>query len=142
MKYIKGIFGGALFGVISILTSWFVYNVLFINEVSQAALQWRPQDSWQVAILVPANHIFSGLLTSLGFAILYKGIPGNGIIKGFFFGLLLSIVIWLPAEIFWYTSSQISAALPLAGWLHHFITSIVGCSVIAAIYGKSLEKLS
>ena len=100
---------------------------------------WRPQDSWQQTTLVPINHIFSGLLVAWGFVILYKGIPGRGIVKGLIFGLLLSFVIWLPAEIFWYTSSLISPMLPIAGWLHHFVTSVVGCGAIAAVYGKSLE---
>ena len=139
MKIIRGIIGGIIYGFVSIFASKFIYNILFIKWVSQMPGLWRSQDSWQQTTLVPINHIFSGLLAALGFAILYKGIPGRGIVKGLVFGLLISFVIWLPAEIFWYTSSLISSMLPIAGWLHHFVTSVVGCCAIAGVYGKSLE---
>ena len=139
MKILRGIFGGIVFGLVSIFASILMYGILFVQWTSQMPGFYRPQDSWQRTILVPFNHIFSGLLVAWGFAILYKGIPGRGIVKGLIFGSLLSVVIWLPAEIFWYTSSLISPMLPVAGWLHHLITSVVGCGAIAAIYGKTLE---
>lgn len=139
MKIFRGIMAGIAFGIIGEIFGFLVYGVLFMQWVSEAHQVWRPMDSLQVRIGMPLADIFGGLMVALAFAILYKGIPGTGIKKGLIFGLILWLITRLAGEIFFYVMSPIPFMLVVAGWLHGLIQGALGGSVIAAIYGKSLE---
>jgi hypothetical protein len=140
MKILRGILGGIAFGLIGEIIGWFIYGVLFMKWTMQVGQLWRPMDSLHWRIGMPLADIFGGLMVSLAFAILYRGIPGTGIKKGLAFGLILWLITRLAGELFFYVMSPIPFTLVVAGWIQGFIVGALGGMVIAAIYGKSLEK--
>ncbi|MDY7032143.1 MAG: hypothetical protein SVY10_09595 [Thermodesulfobacteriota bacterium] len=139
MKVLRGVLGGLAFGVIGEFFGWLIYGVLFMKWSEQVSQLWRPMDSLHWRIGMPLTDIFYGLMVALGYAILYKGIPGTNLKKGLMFGLILWLITRLTGELFWYTMSPIPFMLVIAGWVHGILVMLLGGLVIAAIYGKSLE---
>lgn len=140
MKILRGILGGVAFGIIGEIFGYLIYGVLFAKWSEQASQLWRPMESLHWRIGMPLADIFSGLMISLGYALLYKGIPGAGLMKGLTFGLILWLITRFAGELFWYVMSPIPFMLVVAGWLHGLIVSVLGGVVIAAVYGKTLER--
>ena len=140
MKVVRGILGGVSFGIIGEFFGWLVYGVLFVKWSAQVSELWRPMDSLHWRIGMPLADIFSGLMIALGYALLYKGIPGaTNLKKGLMFGLIVWFMTRLTGELFWYSMSPIPFILVIAGWIHGILVLLLGGLVIAAIYGKSLE---
>ena len=139
MKVLRGIAAGLALGIISWITAWPIYGIWFADAIANFSRLWRPMDSPHWTIGMPLANLFAGLTASLGFAILYKGIPGTGLIKGLVFGLILLLMSRIPGEIYWYLMSPVPFSLLLAGWLHGLFTMILGGLALAAIYGRSLE---
>ena len=139
MKLLRGILGGIAFGIIGEIFGWVIYGLLFMKWTLQVSQLWRPMDSLYWRIGMPLADIFSGLMISLGYALLYKGIPGTGLKKGLVFGLIVWLIMRFAGELFWYTMSPIPFMLVIAGWIHGLVVSLLGGLILAAIYGKSLE---
>ena len=139
MKILRGILGGIAFGIIGEIFGWVIYGLLFMKWTVQVSQLWRPMDSLHWRIGMPLADIFSGLMISLGYALLYKGIPGTGLKKGLVFGLIVWLIMRFAGELFWYTMSPIPFMLVIAGWIHGLVVSLLGGLILAAIYGKSLE---
>lgn len=140
MKVLRGVLGGIAFGAIGEAFGWLIYGVLFMRWTEQVGQLWRPMESLYWRIGMPLADIFSGLMIALGYALLYKGIPGNGLKKGLMFGLILWLIVRLAGELSWYAMSPVPFMLVVAGWLHGIIVMLLGGLVIAAIYGKSLGQ--
>lgn len=136
---LRGILGGVVFGIIGEIFGWLIYGMLFMKWTEQASHMWRPMESLHWRIGMPLADIFSGLMVSLGYTLLYTGIPGNGLKKGLMYGLILWLITRVAGELFWYTMSPLPFMLVIAGWLHGLIVMSLGGLAIAAIYGESLE---
>ncbi len=97
----------------------------------------RSLDSWQVIPGMAIATICWGIILSFGFAILYQGIPGRGLKKGFFYGLILWVLFVLFAEFWNFLQLDIPFMVVIAGLLHYLITLPLGGVVIAAFYGQT-----
>jgi hypothetical protein len=139
MKFLRGILGGVVFGIIGEISGFIIYGVLFMKWISEAGQVFRPMDSLYMRIGMPLADILGGLMVALAYAILYKGIPGTGIKKGLAFGLILWLITRFAGEIFFYVMSPIPFTLIIAGWIHGLLVGVLGGMAMAAIYGKSLE---
>lgn len=139
MKILRGILAGISFGIIEEIFGWLIYGVLFVQWVNEASNVWRPMDDPAMRIGMPLVDILSGLAMAFGFAILFKGIPGTGIKKGIFFGLILWLITRFAGELFFYVMSPIPFMIVIAGWIHGLFVAVLGGAALAAIYGKSLE---
>jgi len=139
LKILRGILGGIAFGIIGEIFGWLIYGVLFMKWTTQVSQLWRPMDSLHWRLGMPLADIFSGLMIALGYALLYRGIPGTGIKKGLIFGFILWLMTRVGGELFFYAMSPIPFMLVVAGWIHGLIVGTLGGIVLAAIYGKSLE---
>ena len=139
MKFLRGILGGVVFGIIGEISGFIIYVVLFMKWISEAGQVFRPMDSLYMRIGMPLADILGGLMVALAYAILYKGIPGTGIKKGLAFGLILWLITRFAGEIFFYVMSPIPFTLIIAGWIHGLLVGVLGGMAMAAIYGKSLE---
>jgi len=139
MKIIRGIVGGIVFGIIAEILGWLVYMVLFGKWVEQSSHLWRPFESLYWRVGMPLTDLLLGLMMALGYALLYKGIPGTGLGKGVAFGLIMWLISRVPGELFMYVMTPEPFILVIAGWLHGIITMVLGGLAIAAIFGKSLE---
>lgn len=140
MKILRGILGGIAYGVIGEIFGFLIYGVLFMKWIDQTSQLWRPMDGLHMRVGMPLTDIFSGIMIALGFALLYRGIPGEGIKKGLIFGLILWLITRLAGELFFYSMSPIPFMLVVAGWLHGLLVMSLGGMAIAAVFGKSLEK--
>lgn len=139
-KIIRGIIAGTLFGILSYVIGAVVWGVLFVEESKAHAHLWRPDDDVLMTAGMPIASIITGLTISLAYALFYKGLPKEGLKKGFFFGCILWLILGFAGGIFWYTIIPITPALLLASWLDPLLSMPIGGMLIAAIYGKSLEK--
>ncbi|MBI2890835.1 MAG: hypothetical protein HYY13_08620 [Nitrospirae bacterium] len=133
MKTTRGIVGGLVFGVISELAGWLVYGVLFASAMEQTAGIWRPMDSAYWRIGMPLTDLFSGLMVALGFAVLHKGIPGEGAKKGVIYGLILWLITRVAGELFSYSMLPVPFTVVVAGWTHGLIVALVGGAALGAI---------
>ncbi|MEW6621385.1 MAG: hypothetical protein AB1422_18975 [bacterium] len=140
MKVLRWFLGGLTCGIIGEVCGWLFYGALFAKWTSQYQHLWRSINDpiWRIGM--PLADILNGLMISLGFAILYRGIPGEGIKKGLMFGLTLWLITRLAGELFFYTMSPVSFMMVVVGWLHGIVFLLLGGLVIAAIYGRSLEE--
>jgi hypothetical protein len=96
-------------------------------------------DDPMMRIWMPVVDILGGFAVAFAYAILFKGIPGSGIKKGIFFGLILWLVTRFVGELFFYVMSPIPFMIVIAGWIHGLFVAVLGGAALAAIYGKSLE---
>lgn len=139
-KIWRGIAGGVACGIVSEIFGGLIYGMLFLKQCEQISV-WRSMESWQMRVGMPLVDIFGGLMVALGYAFLYKGIPGQGIKKGLMFGLIFWLIMRVPGELFGYVMSPIPFKMVIIGWLHGFLTMSLGGIIIAAVYGKSLEEV-
>lgn len=139
-KVVRGMLGGVAMGIMGEFFGWLIYGVIFMKWTVQVSQMWRPMESAYWRIGMPLVDIFSGMMIALGYAILYKGIPGTGLKKGLAYGLILWLIARFTGELFGYVMSPIPFMLVIAGWIHGLIVMSLGGLVIAALYGKTLEK--
>jgi hypothetical protein len=139
MKAVRGIIAGVVWGIIAEVLGILVYGVLFAAWWDPTSPIWRPMSSLHWKLGMPLADLFGGLMAALGFAVLYKGIPGTGVRRGLIFGLILWFVCRVPGELYWYVMCPAPFMLVIAGWLHGLLLGILGGTAIAAVYGKSLE---
>ncbi len=140
MKILRGILAGISFGIIGEIFGWLIYGVLFIQWVNESANVWRPMDDPTMRIWMPVVDILGGFAVAFVYAILFKGIPGTGVKKGIFFGLILWLVTRFVGELFFYVMSPIPFMIVIAGWIHGLFVAVLGGAAVAAIYGKSLGE--
>jgi hypothetical protein len=140
MKILRWVLAGIAVGVISEIFGWLIYGCIFHDYCALSEHIWRPMDDpcWKIGM--PLTDILNGLMIALGYAIFYKGIPGEGLRKGLNYGVVVWLISRFAGEIFFYVMIPIHRILIFAGWLHGILTLCLGGIVIAAIYGKSLEK--
>ena len=139
MKVLRGILAGISFGIIGEIFGWLIYGILFVQWVNESSSVWRPMDDPMMRIWMPVVDILGGFAVAFAYAILFKGIPGSGIKKGIFFGLILWLVTRFVGELFFYVMSPIPFMIVIAGWIHGLFVAVLGGAALAAIYGKSLE---
>jgi len=138
-KTVRCILGGISSAVIMVIFSFLVHQIFFEKYWEMVTIA-RPMESWQVMPGFPIATVIWNILIACGFAILYKGIPGKGVRKGLNFGLILYIIFIPFMEIWNYLQLDIPFMAAAAGLLHYLITFPLGGIVIAAIYGKSLDR--
>ncbi len=139
MKAVRCITGGLAQSILMILLSYPIHVMIFGHWWDTVSLV-RPVDSWQVIPGMALATICWGILLSLGFAVLYKGIPGKGLKKGFYYGLLLWLIFIWFVEFWNYLQLDIPFMVVIAGLLFYLITLPLGGVAIAAIYGQSLDN--
>ncbi len=139
MKVLRGIIGGVVVGLIGEFFGFLIYGVIFNKWVVMTMSLWRPMDSLYWRIGMPLVDIFNGLMLALGYALLYKGIPGTGLKKGLVYGLIIWLITRVAGELFMYVMLPLPFELVVAGWIHGIISLLLGGLVLAAIYGRSLE---
>jgi hypothetical protein len=141
MKLTRSIIGGIALGVITILCSTSLNLTVFDGLYDHVPIA-RSYDSWEVIRGMGIATVCWGILLSFGFAVLYKGIPGTGLKKGFYYGLILWVLFTPFAEMWIYLQYDIPFMAVISGMIVNFISLLLGGIALAAIYGKSLETVN
>jgi hypothetical protein len=131
---------GLAYGIIAQVVGGLIYGGIFMKWTQEASFMWRPMDSLLWKIGMPLSSLLEGILVAIGYTILYKGIPGQGIKKGLTFGFILWLIYSLGGELSWYCMSPLPVMLVFAGWLYGLLVYGIGGIVISLIYGKTLDN--
>lgn len=134
----KTILGGLVLGIITILTSISLNGTIFARFYDPIPIV-RPIESWQVIPGMAIATLSWGILTSIGFKILYKGIPGVGFKKGLNYGLILWMIFIPFVELWNYLQYDIPFMVVIAGVIVWFIAMPLGGMAFAAIHGTTLN---
>ena len=78
--------------------------------------------------------IIIAIVTTLGYALVYKVMPAKGIVKGMVYGFLIWLVGLLPSRLLLYMSISISFSLILYWIANDLITYLLIGACIGALY--------
>jgi hypothetical protein len=131
---------GLAYGIVAQVIGGIIYGGIFMKWTQEIAFLWRPMDSLLWKVGMPLSSFLEGILLAIGYIVLYKGIPGEGIKKGLSFGLLLFLMNGIAGELSWYSMMPLPSMYILAGWLYSFVVFVIGGILISLIYGKTLER--
>ncbi|MEW6620965.1 MAG: hypothetical protein AB1422_16795 [bacterium] len=138
MKVVRWFVAGLAFGIISQIVGGIIYGGIFAHWYDCCSQLFRPMDSPLFTIGLSVMNLVQGLLLAAIYPVFYKGIPTQKpISKGVIFGLLLWIATALPGMLTDFCVTNMRFPLPCL--IYTLITMVVGCLVIGAIWGKSLE---
>ncbi len=129
-----------LAGIVVAAVSYFInalFTILFKNFYAQTPALIKPLSNvWMVQTLL--GNFSSGLIYALMFTVLQHGIPGKGITKGFFLGLLLWAITVPPLLITYNTNIDIK--LILSWLLTGLIATPLACIAVVIIYEKVTDR--
>ncbi len=140
MLILRCVLGGLAVAVISQIFAMIVFIGFFESYFDATTAIWRPMDSPYWTYGLPLADLLSGLLVSVGFLLLHRGVPGTGLRKGLNYGLIVGLICRVPGEAFYYVMLPIPFMLTIGGLLHGLLTMSVGGVALAAMYGKRLES--
>lgn len=117
--------------------SYFFFRWIFELE-PRNIWKWTPgttldmSPKWWISLLI-INTLLA-VIFALVFAILYRGIPGRGLQKGFAFGFLVWLVGVVPPVLTWYFLVNISPGALVYFTIQGLFEWLVYGIVISAIY--------
>lgn len=133
---VKNIAKWLLAGVIVASISYFVnalFTIIFKNFYAQTPELLKPLgNTWLMQILL--GNFSSGLIYALMFTVLQRGIPGRGVTKGFFLGLLLWAITVPPLLITY--STNLDVRLILSWLLAGLVATPLACIAVVLIYER------
>ncbi|MDI6786432.1 MAG: hypothetical protein QMD92_06950 [bacterium] len=142
MNVKKVLFAGVVVGILSgiwggITCGW-LFNWVYSLEPTTI---WRGKEAMTAgftAMVNIANIVFSTLLAFV-YALLYKGIPGKGVIKGLWYGVVVWLVGTLPGSFMAGVFSVIAKGVIVYWIISGLITNIWQGVVISLIYKEGSE---
>ncbi len=124
---IRWLIAGLLSGLCIFIFHWLLSGVIFRKiylDPNYSSL-WRQKSGLLQFFLI---SLFSGLLFSLTFMLIFSGIPGTNILKGLYFGLFGWLVFLLPT----YLSQDIFVNLP---------SNVVGVWLLQSLLGYGIAGI-
>lgn len=138
MNIKKVVFTGITVGIASniygLITCRWLFNWVYLIDLPNT---WKtPMLSGDTSWLISMGilRILISIITTLGYALLYKGIPFKGIKKGMFYGLLIWLVALLPSRILLYLSMNISASIIIYWILNEIVSYMLLGAIIGILY--------
>ncbi len=137
MKIGKVVLAGVVVGILKSIWGWLTCGWLFnwVYTLEPTSI-WKPVGEMPFGIMNVTNILFA-ILLALVYAVINKGLPGKGIVKGLWFGLF----VWLIGSLsgtFALGMVTIMAPGVVVYWIISFlIVNLWQGLIIAAIYGKS-----
>ncbi|MFH1541061.1 MAG: hypothetical protein ABID79_04315 [Elusimicrobiota bacterium] len=140
MKIGKVVLAGTVVGILNSIWGWltcgWLFNWVYLLE---PIFIWKQPNEMPFALMGVTGIVFA-ILLALVYMIIYKGLPGKGIVKGLWFGLFVWLVGGLPG-VFSLGMCTVMAWGVIIYWI---IGGLVVCLwqglVIAAIYGDGEPK--
>ena len=132
---LSGIVVGVLQGVWGWLTCGWLFNWVYTLEPTTV---WKPAEEMPFVLMNITGIIFA-ILLALVYALVCKGLPGKGIVKGLWFGLFVWLVGTLPGTFGLGMFSVIAQGVIVYWIISGLVTNLWQGLVIATIYGKGSE---
>ncbi|UCD15493.1 MAG: hypothetical protein JSV34_00125 [Candidatus Omnitrophota bacterium] len=135
MKWGKIVLATVVVGVLANVWAWLTCGWLFNWVYSLMPTEvWKPVEQMPLMLMNVANFIAAFLLV-LVYAIIYKGIPGKGAVRGLLFGLFLWLACSLPGNFMLGLFTVINPTV-IGYWIISFLVfGLLEGAVIALIYG-------
>lgn len=125
--------GSIVAGFIRFVVAAFLCGAIGAPLYESTPLIWKSMDSSSWMLYMFIVNLFAGFLFVSVYSIFYKGIPGNGMEKGFIYGILIFLVGTLPGLLVTYLTMRIPILL-IGLWLvESFVSSILMGLVTALI---------
>lgn len=138
MNIRKIVFTGIAVGIASniyglITCRWLFKWVYFIDlpNIWKASML-SGNISWLISM--GTMRMLISIITTLGYAILYKGLPFKSVKKGIAYGLLIWLLGLLPSRILLYLSMNISASIIIYWILDELVSYMLLGAVIGICY--------
>jgi len=136
----KNIAKWLLAGIVVATVSYFInalFTIVFRQFYAQTPEILKPLSNvWLVQTLL--GNFSSGLIYALMFTVLQHGIPGKGMVKGFFLGLLLWAITVPPLLITYNTN--VDTKLILSWLVTGLIATPLACIAVVMIYEKITDS--
>lgn len=138
MNIKKIVFTGMIIGIVSN-----IYGIITCRWLFKWVYLIDSPNIWKISMLTGNTswlismgmiRILISIITTLGFAILYKGLPFKGAKKGIVYGLLIWLIGLLPSRILLYLSMNLSAAIIIYWILNELVSYMLLGVVIGILY--------
>ncbi len=137
MKIGKLALAGAVVGILTSVWGWltcgWLFNWVYTLEPTNI---WKSAEEMPFVLMNTTNLVFAFLL-ALVYALIYKGLPGKGIVKGLWFGLFVWLVGALPGNFALGMFTVMAQEVVIYWIIVSLLTGLWQGLLIAAIYGKS-----
>lgn len=136
MKIGKVVLAGIVVGILHVIWSWITCGWLFnwVYSIEPVNI-WKATENIPFLLMSVSNIVFAFLL-ALVYALIRKGLPGKGVIKGLWFGLFVWLVGPLPGNFILGLCSTMAQQV-IIYWIAIFLVTLLWEGLlIAAIYGK------
>lgn len=117
--------------ILGIVTCGGIFNWVYALEPTDI---WKPM-AGPPPIWFNVASLALGIILALIYALLYRGIPGRGIVKGLVFGLFVWLVGTVPGMLATYTFMRIATGVVIYWTIQGLVVLLVEGIIIAAIYG-------
>ena len=130
---IAGVVVAIVSAIFSMLTCGWLFNWVYLLEPTNI---WKPMEevSGMWYLWVNLGGLFNGIMLALVYALLYKGIPGTGIVKGLWYGGLVWLIGMIPGMFATYTFMTVATTAVIywtvSGLFHYLLSG----AIIGAIY--------
>lgn len=139
MKFGKVLLAGVVTGILGGIWGWVTCGWLFNRVYSLEPVNvWKAVETITPRFMISVNlmSIVFAILLAMVYALLYKGIPGKGIVKGLWFGLFVWLAGTLPGNFTLGMFSVIARKVIIYWIIGGLVVNLWQGALIAAIYGK------
>ncbi len=138
---IAGVLTTIISTILDFLTCGGFFNWVYQLEPTNV---WKPMTgmtgSWFALVFL--GGLFFNFILAWVYMLLYKAIPGDGIKKGFNFGILVWLVGISPGLFAIYMTMTVATIVIVYWWLFGFIQLLIFGGIIAMICSPKVEGLS
>ncbi len=139
MKVGKLVFVGVVVSILKSVWGWLTCGWLFNWVYTLEPISvWKPPKEMPFVLMNITNLIFAFLL-ALVYAMICKGLPGKGIVKGLWFGLFVWLVGALPGNLALGMFTIIAPGVITYWIISSLVESLWQGLIIVAICGKGCE---
>ena len=132
---IAGVVAGILKGIWGRLTCGWLFNWVYTLQPTNI---WKPVEEMPFVLMNITGVVFAFLL-AFAYSLVYKGLPGKGVVKGLWFGLFVWLVGGLPGNFALGMVTTMASGVVTYWILFSLVVSLWQGLIIAAIYGDSSQ---
>ncbi len=136
MRLGKVMLAGSVVGVLKVVWGFLTCGCLFnwVYSIEPTSI-WKTPEQLPF-VFMNIVDIASALLLALVYALIHKGLPGRGVVKGLWFGFFLWLVEALPGNLMLGMVTVMAKGVVIYWILDFLVLSLWQGLVIAAIYGE------
>ena len=140
MRIGKVVIVGVVVGILHSLWAWLTCGWLF-NWVYtlEPTFVWKPPDQMPF-VWMTIGGVVAAFLLALVYALIQKGLPGKGIVKGLWYGLFVWLVGGLPGTWSLAVTTVMATGVVIYWIINFLVVSLWSGLLIAAIVGSGPKE--